>query len=221
MQSPSWDRGHADGETKVRNLIWHNLAHCHRFSHVSLQEEAASSPKSEDESSSSSSSSDSSSAAWTTSEGLSMPQQHRLVVTTAVTTRAETDSKDSSWSDSSDDEHEPPPPSAMRGRSTAMTRRMSAFATWLHFRPLLFSETWQMKWCAGSLWPQQSSSKHISSLKLRIQCDVVSTGLCWALASPLLSTMVLGRCRASWCLVPGQSRGRILGYQIRWIPSCS
>ena len=72
-----------------------------------------------------------------------MPQQHSLVVTTAVTTRAETDSKDSSWSDSSDDEHEPPPPSAMRGRSTAMTRRMSAFATWLHFRPLLFSEMWR------------------------------------------------------------------------------
>eukprot|EP00435_Cladocopium_sp_Y103_P019816 s2518_g4.t2 len=45
-------------------------------------------------------------------------------------------SSGSSWSDSSDDEHEPPPPSAMRGRSTAMTRRMSAFAMML---PLLDS----------------------------------------------------------------------------------
>ena len=39
------------------------------------------------------------------------------------------ETKGSSWSDSSD-EHDPPPPSALRGRSTGMTRRMSAFVTW-------------------------------------------------------------------------------------------
>jgi len=44
-------------------------------------------------------------------------------------------SSGSSWSDSSD-EHDPPPPSALRGRSTGMTRRMSAFAMML---PLLDS----------------------------------------------------------------------------------